>query len=78
MGEHHNHIHNHEITESDELVALLNYMVSHNEAHTSELTELAKHLDTEENSQAYALVLQAIEEYKSGNELLQTALDLLK
>ncbi len=76
MEEKHTHIHNHnhEVSQDDELLALLNYMVGHNESHTSELSELAKQLDTDENAEAYNLVRKAIDEYKKGNELLKNAL----
>ena len=80
MEEKHTHIHNHnhEVSQDDELLALRKYMVGHNESHTSELSELAKQLDTDKSSEAYNLVCKAIEEYEKGNGLLENALNLLK
>ena len=74
----HGHIHNHEISKDDELLALLKYMVSHNKTHTNELLELSEQLNTDKSSEAYNLVCKAIEEYEKGNGLLENALNLLK
>ncbi len=77
----HAHMHSHEnhmaSTES-EAVALLTYMISHNEHHAEELSELAhslRHLDKDEAAEEMEAGVLAFQE---GNERLRVALALLQ
>ena len=74
--EHHEH---HEHTSSthhspEETLALLGYMLGHNEHHTTELLELSE----QTTGEASALLREAVEQYKEGNRRLAAALALLK
>lgn len=69
---HNHHEHHHEISSHEELLALLKYMVSHNESHTVELEKLATKIENDDELQ------NAIEAYKQGNMHLQNALKELE
>lgn len=71
----HEHHHHHDISNKDEVLALITYMVNHNKSHTSELESLANRID---DKSAYESVMNAIENYNKGNECLANALDMLK
>ena len=77
--EHHHHHHDHgsDATPREELVAMLRYMVGHNAAHTRELAELAKQLDTAGEHEQYHQVMRAVEEYEQANARLQGVLEKL-
>lgn len=60
-------------TNKEELIALMDYMVRHNESHNKELMDLAASLK-EVDSVAYADVGKAIELFTKGNESLTLAL----
>ena len=61
----------------EEIVALIKYMIDHNDHHNKELEELSSSLK-DVNNDAYLKVLKAIESYKEGNDYLGSALKELK
>lgn len=61
----------------DELNALLEYMVHHNESHADELFQIAGKLSDLGEIESAKKALAALEEYKKGNSLLNEAISLL-
>lgn len=57
-----------------ELTALITYLVNHNESHTKELEELGESLKKEGKLEAYNDVLNAVSDYRKGNEKLKSSL----
>ena len=70
----HEHGHTHEVHSPEETVALLTYMVGHNQHHAEELHELAHSVEGE----AQQLLHEAVVELTLGNEKLTEALRILK
>ena len=70
----HAHDHSHTAAPRDELIALMRYMVGHNVSHTNELKELAHNGDSE----ACAQILDAVQDYETGNQKLAASLDQLQ
>ena len=74
----HDHDHGHEHTHAqhspEEALALLAYMVQHNQHHAEELHELAHSMEDEPAQ----LIHDAILDFNLGNEKLDEALKLLK
>lgn len=70
----HEHGHTHEVHSPKETVALLTYMVGHNQHHAEELHELAHSVEGE----AQQLLHEAVVELTLGNEKLAEALRILK
>ena len=70
----HEHGHTHEVHSPEETVALLTYMVGHNQHHAEELHELAHSVEGE----AQQLLHEAVVELTLGNERLAEALRILK
>ena len=70
----HGHGHTHEVHSPEETVALLTYMVGHNQHHAEELHELAHSVAGE----AQQLLHEAMVELTLGNEKLAEALRILK
>lgn len=62
----------------EELIALMNYMVSHNTAHASELVQLAEKLRELGEGMAYEQLMQAVSDFEKGNLRLTTVLAALK
>ncbi len=60
-----------------ELIALIEYMIHHNEHHNEELKELGDSLK-DISQDAYQKVLNAIESFDQGNKSLSMALEELK
>ncbi len=63
-----------EHTPMEELMALMNYMVSHNAAHAKELADLALQLDQAGNHAAYEQVMAAVSDFEKGNLRLSVVL----
>lgn len=61
----------------EELVALITYLIKHNESHSKELEELASSLK-EIDEEAYKKVNEAVLSYKEGNKHLEEALSKIK
>ena len=70
----HEHGHTHEVHSPEETVALLTYMVGHNQHHAEELHELAHSVEGE----AQQLLHEAVVELTQGNKKLAEALRILK
>jgi hypothetical protein len=73
----HHHHHTHDIPAdgpADRNVVLLRYMYDHNMHHAEELVELAAALRAEGREKAAGLIDEALNAYRSGNELLSKAL----
>ena len=62
----------------EELVALMQYMVSHNAAHAKELADLAAQLDKAGNHAAFEQVMAAVSDFEKGNLRLSVVLSSLK
>lgn len=76
--DHHHHDHAPGAAPMEELVAMLRYMVGHNDAHIRELAELAGQLDTAGEHEQYEQVMRAVEEYRQANARLQGVLEKLE
>jgi len=63
-----------EHTPTEELMALMKYMISHNGAHARELAELAAKLQETGNRAAYEQVLAAVSDFEKGNMRLSVVL----
>lgn len=61
-------------TPTEELVALMKYMVGHNAAHAKELADLAQQLDKAGNHMAFEQVMAAVSDFEKGNLRLSTVL----
>ena len=70
----HDHPHDHGHTGLEERVAMLTYMLGHNQHHAEELHELAHSMEDEPAQ----LIHDAILDFNLGNEKLDEALKLLK
>lgn len=68
------HHHDHANAPGDESVALLRYMIHHNQHHADELYELAGKLSGEARELVHAAVIQ----YETGTGKLEEALKLLE
>lgn len=62
-----------ETNNKEELVALIDYLIKHNEHHNKELEDLANSLK-DVNHDAYLKVIDAINSFKEGNKDLSFAL----
>lgn len=75
MHDHHeHHHHDHTGTPMEELVAMMHYMVHHNQAHAKELAGLAQQLADAGNTAAYEAVMLAVADFDRGNERLDAVL----
>ena len=74
----HAHDHSHTSAPRDELIALMCYMVGHNVSHTNELRELAHKLANTGNGAACAQILDAVQDYETGNQKLAASLEQLQ
>ena len=54
----------------EELLALMKYMVTHNDAHAQELAELADQLKTAGKSRAYQKLMDAVASFDIANAQL--------
>ncbi len=75
MRREHSHDHDHPHTAADtpleETLALMKYMVSHNDAHAQELAALAAQLQAEGKTGAYRQIMEAVANFDMGNALLE-------
>ncbi len=82
-GHSHSHGHDHhhheapagDITPMDEIVALMKFMVAHNEAHAQELAELAQKLEEAGNRSAYRRIMDAVASFDMGNATLSSVVE---
>ena len=78
-GHGHDHSHHHhaapaDATPMDELMALIKFMLAHNEAHAEELAQLAQQLQVAGRSAAFRYVTDAVRHFDIGNATLAAAL----
>ncbi len=82
-GHDHGHTHSHTHTPNpnptpmDEMLALMKYMVSHNESHAEELAALAQQLEDAGRRNAYRRVMDAVSYFDMGNATLAAVLSEL-
>ena len=88
-GHHHHHGHSHshghdhhhhdapaaDATPLEETVALMKFMVAHNEAHAQELADLAQKLGDSGNRNAYRRIMDAVVSFDMGNATLSAVLE---
>ncbi len=77
-GHDHDHDHSHGGTPLEELLALMKYMVSHNDAHAQELAGLADQLKEAGKSRAYKKIMDAVAEFDMANAKLDAVFKELK
>lgn len=65
-------------TKKEENIALLQFMLSHNEHHAEELEEMAHQLKEQGMGDAAKKILEAVENFNEGNKRLSLALTLVK
>ena len=70
--------HTHEEPQGDKLVALLDYMLKHNEHHAAELDQVAEKLRSAGKGAAADQLRKAVDEFQKGNLYLNLALSLVK
>ena len=68
----HDHDHTHNGTPLEELLMLMKYMVSHNDAHAQELAELASQLQEAGKDRAYCRIMDAVAEFDIANAKLDS------
>ncbi len=77
--DHDHHDHGHEVPETkDQMAALLDYMLHHNEHHAAELDQMADKLRASGNEKAADQIKTAVEEFQKGNMYLSLALSTVK
>lgn len=74
----HSHGHTHEAPQGDKMVALVDYMLKHNEHHAAELDQVAEKLRQAGKDSAAEQIKKAVDEYQKGNLYLSLALSLIK
>lgn len=67
----HDHDHNHSGTPMEELLALMKYMVNHNDAHAQELAGLADQLRQAGKNRAYRKLMDAVADFDMANAQLE-------
>ena len=72
--DHPHHSHGGEDAPMEELLALMKYMVGHNDAHSQELAELAGRLKEAGKDRAYAQIMDAVTDFDMANAKLDAIL----
>lgn len=75
---HHDHGHAQEAPQGDKMVALLDYMLKHNEHHAAELDQVAAKMRAAGKEAAAEQIKKAVDEFQKGNLYLSLALSLVK
>ncbi|MBQ9814191.1 MAG: cobalt transporter [Lachnospiraceae bacterium] len=78
--EHHHHTHE-GITAFDskeQAVSILTYMLEHNVSHAEELHEICHKLEASGEEEAAKLIDEAVDAFREGNSMMETALNVLK
>lgn len=77
---HADHAHDHGAgdTPMDELLALMKFMVGHNDAHAQELAELARQLQAAGKNAAYQKVMDAVSDFDMANARLDAVFSELR
>lgn len=68
------HEHSHDHATSDQLFALMKYMVAHNESHAKELADVAHQLAHTGNAGACEKIMSAVADFNAGNQKLSDVL----
>ena len=67
------HSHTHDVgTQMEEMLALMKFMVSHNDAHAQELAELASQLKEAGKDRAYTKIMHAVADFDIVNAQLES------
>ena len=74
----HAHPHASEGGAPSQTVALLRYMLEHNRSHAEELHNICHRLEESGQIEAAALIDKAVDQFRSGNDDVEIALELLK
>ena len=62
----------------EQMAALLDYMLKHNQSHAAELDKMAAKLDEKQMAEAASQVRKAVDEFTKGNLYLSLALSTVK
>ena len=73
----HTHTHSENAAPMEEMLALMGYMVRHNDAHAQELAELAQQLQAAGKTQAYKQIMDAVSDFDMVNAKLEAVLAAL-
>lgn len=73
---HHGHEHTHE--NQNETVAILTYMLEHNQHHAEELAQMAEELEKKGMAEAAQKIKDGVANFEKGNADLGDALNLVK
>ena len=76
--DHGHHGHTHEAPQGDKMVALLDYMLKHNESHAAELDQVAEKMRAAGKEAAAEQIKKAADEFQKGNLYLSLALSMVK
>lgn len=68
------HVHTQGDTPMDEMLALMKFMVKHNDAHAQELAELAQQLQSAGRTRAYRQIMDAVSDFDMVNAKLDAVL----
>ena len=74
----HDHLPKENATPLDELLAMMKYLVSHNDAHAQEVADLARELMVAGKSVVYDEIMDAVSDFDMVNAKLAAILDQLK
>lgn len=74
----HSHGHSHDVTPMEELLALMKYMVSHNDAHAQEMAALAQQLKDMGKTRAYDKIMDAVSDFDVLNAKFEGVLKELR
>ena len=76
---HHGHDHSHEVPKTqDQMTAVLDYMLKHNEHHAAELDQMAAKLAAAGKDAAAQQIKKAVDEFQKGNLYLSLAMSTVK
>ena len=75
--EEHTHVPNKDATPIEELLTLMKYLVSHNDAHAQEVADLARELQTAGKDTAYDEIMDAVSDFDMVNAKLAAILETL-
>lgn len=75
----HGHEHSHEMPgQPDQMTAVLDYMLRHNQSHAAELDQMAAKLQAAGKENAAEQIKKAVDEFQKGNLYLSLALSMVK
>ena len=72
------HIHENPDASMEEMLALMQFMVDHNDAHAQELANLADQLQAAGKGRAYKQIMDAVSDFDMGNATLNAVLQSLQ